>query len=283
MDTKDLSKFSNRSGEVIDCRVCGDQFYAARHRLKPGAVVTCSRECASTYKKSQAPLNVNCAQCGKKFHMKPSHAVKTKRPSCSKECCRQLQRQRMTGAGNHQYGLTGESNSSWGGGRRLTTYGYIKDGDILEHRKVWLDSGREIPDGFIVHHKNHIKTDNRLVNLEIMSLSDHSKGHNISRSCKRNLENGRFLKSRGINEHKQYIVSNYKELLPDVLSVIGLNVDDVGLDLTGPQINKLYNVSEVDIDHLIEHVKHVTFTGDWVALKGAMHNLTYKLYIEGVI
>lgn len=51
----------------------------------------------------------------------------------------------------------------------------------LAHRVAMLIRG-EIIDGLIVHHKNHVKTDNRLINLEIMSVSQHYKEHRTPES-----------------------------------------------------------------------------------------------------
>lgn len=283
LNTKEIEKFANRNGKILDCIGCGCKFFAAQHRLKQGVTITCSYECAAVYRKSQTPLNTSCAQCGNKFHMKPSHSLKVKEPSCSKECCKELQRKRMSGKRNHQYGLKGEHNSSWDGGRRLTTYGYIKDTGVLEHRKVWLDSGKSIPDGYVVHHKNHIKTDNRLVNLEVMSLSDHSGFHAREMVDRRDTEGGRFLKDRSLVQDKQYVIDNYTDLLPETLRVLELDMDDIGFKLPRPLINKLYNVSGIHLQHLIAHVKYLVSVRDEVALKGAMMILTYKLYTEGEI
>lgn len=51
------------------------------------------------------------------------------------------------------------------------------DGYALEHRKVVIDAGIEIPDGWHVHHRNHDKTDNRLENLEVLSPAEHQSEH----------------------------------------------------------------------------------------------------------
>lgn len=52
-----------------------------------------------------------------------------------------------------------------------------KNGWVLEHRMVVYDAGIDIPPGHHVHHKNHIRDDNRLENLEVVSEADHHRGH----------------------------------------------------------------------------------------------------------
>lgn len=51
------------------------------------------------------------------------------------------------------------------------------DGYALEHRKVVIDAGIDIPVGHHVHHINHNKSDNRLENLQVMSASEHGASH----------------------------------------------------------------------------------------------------------
>lgn len=51
------------------------------------------------------------------------------------------------------------------------------DGYVLEHRKVVHDAGIEIPPGHVVHHINGRKDDNRLENLEVLSMSAHRRTH----------------------------------------------------------------------------------------------------------
>lgn len=60
-----------------------------------------------------------------------------------------------------------------------------KDGYIMEHDLIMeCNIGRWLKDDEVVHHKNKIKDDNRIENLELMTFKEHARLHMIERHKK---------------------------------------------------------------------------------------------------
>lgn len=91
--------------------------------------------------------------------------------------------------------------SEFGGHRKKRADGYIrvycpehpyatKDGYVMEHILVMEKAiGRYITREEVVHHKNKIRDDNRLENLELMTFKAHAGFHSKERWAKKKEEN----------------------------------------------------------------------------------------------
>ena len=162
-------------------------------------------------------LNCTCDVCGKRFHLKPYQLNRFKTHTCSKECHLEQCRLRMTGENNHQYGLRGDKNASWQGGRTESSYGYVLiydethpfrngDGNVFEHRiiaekyllndenSVEINGKMYLSPEYVVHHIDGNKQNNDVSNLSVMTKGEHSRLHNAKRHMDRD-ELGRFKKA----------------------------------------------------------------------------------------
>ncbi len=48
---------------------------------------------------------------------------------------------------------------------------------ILVHRLIWEENYGKIPEGYVIHHKNFNKKDNRLCNLQRVTYKEHKRLH----------------------------------------------------------------------------------------------------------
>lgn len=164
-------------------------------RWQPKPCASCSREftpsgpaakfCSAACRFGTA----RCESCGENFTKRPTQGSKTANDNryCSYRC-------RWAGAQSRDdYGryLNAEGyvilDKRWSqrpATRGLKADGYVrlnlrKDGRVLEHRHVMEQHlGRPLLPDETVHHRNGVKTDNRLENLELW-VSKHPKGQRV--------------------------------------------------------------------------------------------------------
>lgn len=92
--------------------------------------------------------------------------------------------------------------TKYGGHAKKRTDGYIyvykpnhphssQEGYVMEHVLVMEKTiGRYLNKGEVVHHKNHVRDDNRIENLQLMTFKEHARFH----------MNERWAKKRGVKD-----------------------------------------------------------------------------------
>lgn len=156
-----------RIGEDKACETCGTVFYRRPHL---GNQRFCSRTCQNKWQTRRTGRD--CEICGGKFEVRPSSAS---RRFCSKDC--------------KAIGQTTRHAGFWYNGRPaiIDDAGYVRvwkpehpkaignHGRVLYHRLIMEEAlGRYLLTEEHVDHINRDKTDNRIENLQLMSLMEHS-------------------------------------------------------------------------------------------------------------
>ncbi|MFZ7121743.1 MAG: HNH endonuclease signature motif containing protein [Eubacteriaceae bacterium] len=123
----------------------------------------------------------------------------------------------------------------------------VNKGKSLHVVIMEINIGRKLKKNEVVHHKNEIKTDNRIENLELMTKSEHSKLHAI----KRINNNTNYDISKESKKGELHNNSKLKEY--DVIEIYNST-------LTNKELSIKYNVS-------ISCIKHIKNKRTWKHLK----------------
>lgn len=102
------------------------------------------------------------------------------------------------------------------GARHLDANGYERqriDGKVqYVHRIVWEREHGPIPDGYHVHHKNEVRHDNRLENLELVDGRRHNRDHTRERHADGRLfAKGEASKRWRVDMDDEHIARRYRE------------------------------------------------------------------------
>lgn len=181
----------NRSKVIQACRKCGKIYSVPPSRKGSGF---CSTKCWYEWDgRPTAKIKKICPTCGKIFETWPAWDRKGV-DFCSYKCVRK----------EPKYG---EENQNWKGGRTLHSDGYVyirmpehpfaSNGYIFEHRFVMEQYLREnhpdhpalirlgenlyLSPDYEVHHRDEVRTNNRIENLEVLTSSEHANLHNNQR------------------------------------------------------------------------------------------------------
>lgn len=134
---------------------------------------------------------------GREIVLTPDHLVRT--PMGWEEAGRLKPGESMVFTNGFRSGInrSGSANPRWRGGQTITKDGYVnvwapghpyaKDGRyVLEHRLVMEEHlGRYLKPDEVIHHRNGVKADNRLENLELKTHSQHMADHGVDGGYRR--------------------------------------------------------------------------------------------------
>jgi len=160
------------------CPLCGTHFYVSPSRLtKTKGIIYCSRKCQTDDDEMrEKPANRYCKLCGKPFYARKQDIERGYGHYCSRRCSSVATVPR----GPDHFRYRGQTKN---GGYimmvapdnhpRATKHGYIPLHTLVMEQHL----GRYLEIGEVIHHINGIKDDNRLENLQLMSVSEHHSLH----------------------------------------------------------------------------------------------------------
>jgi hypothetical protein len=158
---------------IRNCDICGKEFNAL------SGTKSCSSECREEHRKRyiykwKRDNSPKCCVCGKPHGQYGHQFIYPDRKTMCKSC--------------YLKNCTGPKNHAWRGGTRFkgkrNTNCYMESyapehkravrNYVLEHILVWeREHGKSLPKGYIIHHLNGIKYDNRIENLVALPQKKH--------------------------------------------------------------------------------------------------------------
>ena len=160
---------------------------AARGKRQPHSKARCAW-CSRVFIAWRSDAKTCSVECARQANLAKARKYERSHPGACKICGVQVARRSeyCKSCGNKYAGRSrsGEKHRSWKGGRSQDGKGYVhilvspeaRKGHRYqpEHRLVWEQANGPIPMGWVVHHINGIKNDNRLENLRAMPRETHA-------------------------------------------------------------------------------------------------------------
>lgn len=167
------------------CAECGVGYRKRKDRVRSPDF--CSQSCRSAA--TRRKRTVECPNCGALFVARSTQTEGGRAPYCSQSCASshvprtEKWNRNIANAQRGRRVLNGEDHPSYKGGLSRTSDGYIKisagaNAGRMQHTVLMEEKiGRRIKPNEVVHHRNHIKSDNRLENLQLMTRAEHLRHH----------------------------------------------------------------------------------------------------------
>lgn len=149
--------------KMIPCFYCGNDFLPPRVTSK-----YCSIKCVKDHQYSERKKRKRtCLNCGSIFFTTSEKIRLGFGLFCNKKC-------------RYTY-MVGENHPTWKGGT-IDSSGYkqvyVKGKIVRDHRIVYEEHhGVSLSSNDVIHHKNGVKNDNRIENLQLMTRSEHTSLH----------------------------------------------------------------------------------------------------------
>lgn len=126
--------------------------------------------CSKACRRSATFATTECEFCGQKFETRNIYLARGQMKFCSVKCgataSRKHEVQEFNGAKYYR-----------------DVRGYFVNPRTLTkmHRDVWAHYNGAVPDGYVIHHLNHDKGDNRIENLSLVEWANHTSQHSKER------------------------------------------------------------------------------------------------------
>lgn len=161
-----MLRAKKEKGIITKCLHCHKDFLVWPSRLRRSHGKFCSKVC---YVAAHHVNNATCPICNKAFH-KGTQSQRFCSPLCRTKWMSIYMHKPHKDKVELSYGYVGIYRPNHPRCNR-------KDGRVMEHIIVWEETnGRELPEGWVVHHINGNKKDNRIENLTAMPFGQHHSG-----------------------------------------------------------------------------------------------------------